>query len=351
MNAAPHTAWARGAGTSDVTVVVPTHNRRLMLPQAILAILHQRDVSIELVVVDDGSSDGTSPWLDQLAVADQRVKVVHHAVPHFISGARNAGIARATGRWIAFCDDDDLWAPDKLAAQLAALRASGARWACTGVAVVDEGLRIIGHHHVEGGDMLPALLACNRIPTGSTVIAERDLLRDVGGFDPALRGSEDWDLWIRLAQHSPVAAVDRPLIAYRLGRQSLSMNVAPMRAGRLAIVKRYAVLAAAHDVVSDEASHERYLARQLLRGGARRQAASIFAALAFRHGRWRELPRVAAALIAPRMTDRIGQARAAAAVPASWRRETELWLRPIREAAGTASHRPEAWAVSRELEA
>ena len=351
MSAGPHMAGTRIAGTCDVTVVVPTHNRRPMLPQAIQSILRQRDVSIELVVVDDGSSDGTGPWLDQLAAADQRVKLVHHAVPRFISGARNAGMARATGRWVAFCDDDDIWAPDKLSAQLAALRASGARWACTGVAVVDEGLRIVGHHHVEGGQVLPSLLASNRIPTGSTVIAERDLLRDVGGFDPTLRGSEDWDFWIRLAQHSPVAAIDRPLIAYRLSRQSLSMNVPPMRESRLAIAKRYAALAAAHGVASDEAGHERYLARQLLRAGARREAASIFAALAFRHGRWRELPRVAAALIAPHLMDRIGQARASAAVPASWRRETELWLRPIRETAETAAHRPEAWTASRELEA
>lgn len=349
MSAAPHIA--RNAGTNDVSVIVPTHNRRMMLPQAIQSILRQRDVSIELIVVDDGSSDGTGPWLNQLAAADQRVEVVHHAVPRLISGARNAGIARATGRWVAFCDDDDLWAPDKLSAQLAALRAIGARWACTGVAVVDEKLRIVGHHHVEGGEVLPALLASNRIPTGSTVVAECDLLRDVGGFDPALRGSEDWDLWIRLAQHSPVAAVDRPMIAYRLSRHSLSMNVAPMRASRLTIARRYAALAAAHGVASDEAGHERYLAKQLLRAGARREAAAIFATLAFRHGRWRELSRAAAALIAPRTMDGIGQARASAAVPASWRREIELWLRPIREAAATAALRPEAWTASREIEA
>uniref|UniRef100_A0A9E7ZUQ9 Glycosyltransferase n=1 Tax=Bosea sp. NBC_00436 TaxID=2969620 RepID=A0A9E7ZUQ9_9HYPH len=326
---------------TDVSVIVPTHNRRLMLPQAIQSILRQRDVSIELIVVDDGSNDGTGPWLNQLAIADQRVKVVHHAVPRLISGARNAGIARATGRWVAFCDDDDLWAPDKLSAQLAALRASGARWACTGVAVVDEGLRIVGHHHVEGGEVLPALLASNRIPTGSTVVAECDLLREVGGFDPALRGSEDWDFWIRLAQHSPVAAVDRPMIAYRLSRHSLSMNVAPMRASRLTIARRYAALAAAHGVASDEAGHERYLAKQLLRAGARREAAAIFAPLAFRHGRWRELPRAAAALIAPRTMDGIGQARAAAAVSASWCREAELSLDPIHAANGTEWHRAE----------
>lgn len=335
----------------DVTVIVPTHNRRQILPQAVHSILRQHGVSIELVVVNDGSTDETGPWLDRLAATDHRVKVVHHPQPRFISGARNAGIACATGRWVAFCDDDDLWAPDKLATQLAALRTSSARWGCTGVAVVDEDLQVVGHYHVKGGEVLAALLQSNGIPTGSSVIVERRLVREVGGFDLALRGSEDWDLWIKLAQHSALAAVDRPLIAYRLGRQSLSMNVNPMRAGRLVIARRYAALAAAHGVESDEAGHERYLAKQLLRAGARWRAASIFGALAFRHHRWRELPRVAAALIAPQMTDRIGQARASAAVPAAWRQESETWLRPIREANQTDVRRSRAWTAARELEA
>lgn len=335
----------------DVTVIVPTHNRRRILAQAVNSILRQHGVSLELIVVNDASTDETRPWLDWLAAADPRVKVVHHVRPRFMSGARNVGIRCATGRWVAFCDDDDLWAPDKLATQLTALRASSARWGCTGVAVVNEDLRVIGHHHVRGGEVLAALLKSNGIPTASSVIVERHLVRLVGGFDPTLRGSEDWDLWIRLAQHSPLAAVDRPLIAYRLGRQSLSMNVDPMRAGRLVIAERYAALAAAHGVEPDEAGHERHRARQLLRAGARWRTASIFGTPAFRHRRWRELPRVAAALIAPRMTDRIGQARAAAAVPAAWRQEVEGWLRPIREASQASVQRSLAWTGARELEA
>ena len=335
----------------DVSVVVPTHNRVRILPQTIRSILRQQGVAIELIVVDDGSTDGTRPWLDRLATTDLRVKVVHHAEPRFISEARNAGVARASGRWIAFCDDDDLWAPDKLTAQLAAIRSDAARWACTGVAVVDEGLRIIGHHHATGGDLLAGLLASNRIPATSSVIAERELLRNAGGFDPSLRGSEDWDLWIRLAQGSPVAAVDRPLVAYRLGRQSLSLDVAPMRMGRRIIAARYAALAAAHGVSSDEAGHERYLAKQLLRSGARWPAASIFAKLALRHGRWRELPRVAAALMAPRMTDRIGQARSAAAVPSVWREQAETWLAPLRDMSQADKPHNRPVAEARELRA
>jgi glycosyltransferase involved in cell wall biosynthesis len=314
----------------DVTVVVPTHNRRRLVAQAVHSILQQKDVSLELIVVDDGSSDGTGPWLDRIAAADSRIRIVHHDSPRFISSARNAGIARASGRWVAFCDDDDLWAPDKLSSQLAALRASSRRWGCTGVVEVDERLEIIGHYSVKGGEVLARLLEVNTIPTGSSVIAELSLVREIGGFDPSLRGSEDWDVWIKLSQHSPLAAVDRPLIAYRIGTQSLSMNVERMRTGRSVIVNRYAELAARHGAKPEEASHERYLAKQLLRGGWRLQAASIFTRLAFKHRRWRELPRVASALIAPRLTDQLGRSRAAAQVPAAWRREAEAWILPIR---------------------
>jgi glycosyltransferase involved in cell wall biosynthesis len=318
----------------DVTVVIPTHNRRRLVAQAVHSILHQEGVSFELVVVNDGSTDGTGPWLDRLAATDPRIKIVHHGRPRFISSARNAGIVRASGRWVAFCDDDDLWAPDKLSSQLAALRASSARWGCTGVVVVDEHLEITGHHNVKGGEVLARLLEVNTIPT-SSVIAELSLVREIGGFDPALRGSEDWDVWIKLGQHSPLAAVDRPLIAYRLGAQSLSMDVNRMRTGRSIIVDRYAALAAQHGARPEEASHERYLAKQLLRGGLRLQAASIFTSLAFKHRRWRELPRAAAALVAPRLTDRLGESRATAKVPATWRCEAEAWIRPIRAAGRT----------------
>jgi glycosyltransferase involved in cell wall biosynthesis len=312
------------------TVVIPTHNRLNLLAATIGSVLQQVGVSLEVVVVDDGSTDGTGPWLDQIAAEDRRIKVVHHQQPQFMSAARNAGIARASARWVAFCDDDDLWAPDKLVAQLRALDSAAARWACTGVIVVNERLEIVGHHHAKGGDVLSGLLEENLIPSGSSVIADLRLVEQLGGFDPSLHGSEDWDFWIRLAQHSPLAPVDRPLIAYRLGTASMSMDIDRMRAGRATIAERYAGLASERGVLSNEVRHERYLAKQLLRAGSRRRAASIFASLAVKHKRWRELPRVAAALLAPRWTDRLGMARWAATMPAGWQREAEAWLRPLR---------------------
>jgi glycosyltransferase involved in cell wall biosynthesis len=314
----------------DVSVVIPTHNRLHLLPQAVSSVLGQTGIRLELIVVDDGSHDGTGEWLRRLAADEHRLKVVHHASPQLTSAARNAGIERASARWVAFCDDDDLWAPDKLATQVRALESKGARWSCTGVVEVSETLEIFGHHRARGGDVLPALLENNMLPSGSTVVADRQLVRQVGGFDPTLRSSEDWDLWIRLAQHSPLAAVDRPLIAYRLGPATMSMNVDRMRQSRATIVDRYAPLAIKCGVTPTELKHERYLAKQLLRSGSRRAAASIFASLAIKHGRWREFPRVAAALLAPRLTDRLGRARTVAAIPEAWQKDVEAWLGPLR---------------------
>jgi hypothetical protein len=163
------------------------------------------------------------------------------------------------------------------------------------------------------------------------VIAEATLLREVGGFDPALPGSEDWDLWIRLARHSSVAAVDRPMIAYRQGRATISTNVEIMRKGREIIFARYGASPDEREAKAAEAMHERYLAKKLLRAGRGRKAASIFASLAVKHQQWRDLPRAAAALVAPGMTDRIGSARAAAAVPRDWRMNADAWLEPVRQ--------------------
>jgi glycosyltransferase involved in cell wall biosynthesis len=319
----------------DVTVVVPTHNRCRLLSETIASILQQSDVSLELVVVNDGSTDGTGAWLNRVAAGDPRVKAVHHDRPRRLPSARNAGIAHASARWVAFCDDDDLWAPGKLAAQLRALEATSAGWSCTGVVDVDQRLAIIGHHRVKGGRVLGDLLKGNFIPSGSSVTAELGLVKAVGGFDKGLVASEDWEMWIRLAQRSPLAAVDRPLVAYRQGPQTHSMDVDRMRASWSVIVDRYAAVATEHGVKPDEACYERFIAKQLLRAGSGFKAASVFATLVTRHRRWREVPRVPAALLAPRLTDRIGTARATAAVPPSWRGEADAWLSPIRSAAGS----------------
>jgi glycosyltransferase involved in cell wall biosynthesis len=314
----------------DVTVVIPTHNRRDLVPATIASVLNQRGVRVHVVIVDDGSTDGSGVWLDRVAAREPRIEVVHHQRPRRLPAARNAGTARARGRWIAFCDDDDLWAPDKLNAQIDALAAGSARWACTGTVSVDRDLKIIGHHQIQGGEVLRALLARNEIPSGSSVMAELDFIKEAGGFDETLTASEDWEMWIRLAQRSTLAVVDRPLLAYRQAAGTMSTDTGRMRSSRAIVLERYAALAAQYGVQPNDVAFERFLAKQMLRAGAGRKAASIYAGLVREHRRWQDVPRMVAALLAPRLTDRVGTARASAAVPRAWRIEADAWLEPFR---------------------
>ncbi|HEX6207479.1 MAG TPA: glycosyltransferase family 2 protein, partial [Actinomycetota bacterium] len=106
--------------TPEISAIVPTHNRAGLLTTTLRTVLWQRDVSLEVVVVDDGSSDATADLVEGLG--DPRVRLVRHDAPRGVSTARNRGASEARGDWLAFCDDDDLWAPDKLARQLAAAR-------------------------------------------------------------------------------------------------------------------------------------------------------------------------------------------------------------------------------------
>ena len=112
----------------------------------------------------------------------------------------------------------------------------------------------------------------------------------------------------------------------------MSTNVDIMRKGREIVFARYGAPTDERETKAAEAVHERYLAKQLLRAGRGGEAASIFASLVVKHQQWRELPRAAAALVAPRMIDRIGSARAAAAVPNDWRMNADAWLEPARQA-------------------
>jgi glycosyltransferase involved in cell wall biosynthesis len=310
-----------------VGVVVPTHNRHAVLREALAHVLAQEGVEVEVVVVDDGSSTPVTGSVVDL-VGDPRVRVVRNETPTGPSAARNLGVASLGTRWVAFCDDDDLWAPDKLRAQLDAIdETPGARWSCTGSVTVDERRRVQGHHAPPpSGDVLPDLLGFNVLPAGgSAIVVDRSLFDEVGRFDPAMNRAEDWDCWIRLAQRSPIAIVPRPLVAYRVWEASHSLDTEGMNDGHRLLRERYGDLFSSHRTGQDDVALAHYLAKQQLRSGRRLAAARTFA----RAGRHAGLPywvRAVAALIAPGATDRLGNARSARQVPASWRDEVAQWL-------------------------
>jgi glycosyltransferase involved in cell wall biosynthesis len=219
-----------------VSVVIGTRNRRPLLERTLQTVLWQTHTALEVLVVDDGSTDDTAAWVG--SHPDPRVGLVRQPVSGGVARARNAGLDRATGRFVAITDDDDLWAPTKLATQLSATReVEGARWSCTSTVVVDTSLHAVQWQPApRSGDVERAMLEVNIVPGGASgVLAEADLVAEVGGFDPSFRHFADWDLWIRLAGASPVASVSEPLLAY-LRHDSMS-NVAAFKYADVALME------------------------------------------------------------------------------------------------------------------
>ena len=319
---------------TSTTVVVPTRNRRELLVATLRSVLSQRDVDLQVIVVDEGSDDGTADAVRELD--DRRVRLVHHDTAKGLPAARNAGLAVAIGEWIAFCDDDDLWAPDKLALQLDAARRAEAVWSCTGAAEIDPALHIVGWERCPPTVGTDELRRRNVVPAGgSGVLARTDVVRALGGFDEALRAAEDWDLWLRLAAVGNAAVVDLPLVAYRVWPGSMSRDLARMDEAVAVVLAR-----AGQDPSADgwDREHARYRIKQLLRSGRRGPAARALLALATESGSGRvgDVPKAVLAALAPQWYLRVAARRSTRAVPDRWPDVVGAWLDPLRELAPAA---------------
>ena len=197
----------------DVSVVLPTRDRWQLLRRALRCALRQEGVDLEVIVVDDGSVDATAVELG--AIADPRVRVLTCDVPGGVAAARNRGIDAATGEFVAFLDDDDVWAPQKLLRQVQAARAAGAGFAYTGtVAAAADGRVIWAFPASPPESVLEDLHGHNVVGTPSCVLARTDLLRDVGGFDVSFAILADWDLWLRLARRTDAVVCSDALTGY-----------------------------------------------------------------------------------------------------------------------------------------
>jgi glycosyltransferase involved in cell wall biosynthesis len=252
-----------------VTVVVPTRNRLDLLQQTLTSVRRQRDVDLQVIVVDDGSTMDVTTAVSRLD--DRRVRVVRHPVSSGVSSARNMGLSAATTEWIAFCDDDDLWSPDKLWRQIAAARSAGRDWAYAGCVYVNNELRVQqGSPPLPPDAMRAALYRYNAMPAGaSNVLARVDVLRRLGGFDATITHLPDWDLWVRLARHGPPAGIEDPFVGYRLHGGNASFRTAEMLAELDGFEQR-------HGLTADRSRFHRHLAHLCLRVGRRAEALGHF---------------------------------------------------------------------------
>jgi glycosyltransferase involved in cell wall biosynthesis len=240
-----------------VTVVIPTKDRPHLLALSVGSVLRQVGVDLRVLVVDDGSAVPAGAGLP----SDPRLQVLRHAGPRGVSSARNAGIAAVETRWTAFLDDDDLWSPDKLRRQLEAVRRTSYRWACSSSASFS-GTTVLDVMDPPDTDDVSQVLLRGNVVSGSAsgVLAETALVRAVGGFDEALPSMEDWDLWIRLAQESPLARVPAVDVGQRVHRTSRGHDLA-LQPAALRMIQAKCAAAAPPLVVAPDASFYEYWAR------------------------------------------------------------------------------------------
>jgi glycosyltransferase involved in cell wall biosynthesis len=218
-----------------VSVIIPAYNADAFIADTVRSALNQTYQDFEVIVVDDGSTDGT---VETLTAFGRQVRV-HTQANGGVARARNTGVSLASGSWIAFLDADDLWLPHKLERQLADQTAPmsytnrfnfGARGE---VPEVQSDVR-----PMRGGDLFVPLLREGNFITLTSVVIRRELFDTMGGFYTGLNGTEDWDLWLRVAEAHQIAYIDEPLVRYRFHAAGISRNYVRMSRERQQVITR-----------------------------------------------------------------------------------------------------------------
>jgi glycosyltransferase involved in cell wall biosynthesis len=223
-----------------VSVVVPAYNAASTIRATLHSVLTQTLSELEVIVINDGSTDQTLDLIRDIQNRDHRLRVL--SFPNSGPAAsRNRGIAHSRAPCLSFVDADDLWTPDKLESQLRALE-QGPETAVvySWNDYIDENGMFLypGSHATLSGDVYAELLQWNFIENGSNVLVRRDVFEHVGVFDESLAAAEDRDFLIRAARRYPFAVVPKTQILYRVAARSRSSNIKRQEQVRLEVIRR-----------------------------------------------------------------------------------------------------------------
>ncbi|HYG28186.1 MAG TPA: glycosyltransferase family 2 protein [Caulobacteraceae bacterium] len=219
-----------------VSVVVPLHNGASTIERTLDSICRQTWENLEVIVVDDGSTDSGPALVEQRAVDDPRVTLVRQANAG-VAAARNHGARVAKANFLAFIDADDLWGPEKIAAQMEVMERRGSRTGLvyTWAALIDENDRIysLEHRPKEEGDVFRALCRANIVGNGSSPLVRREAFEKIGGYSAHLReagaqGCEDLYIYLCVAEHYEFGLVPRHLTGYRVTAGNMSSDALRM---------------------------------------------------------------------------------------------------------------------------
>jgi glycosyltransferase involved in cell wall biosynthesis len=223
-----------------VSILIPTYNQKQYVGQTVESCLSQTYPRIEVIVVDDGSTDGTGKLLQECYGSQIRYL---HQENRGVSAARNTATQAANGEFIQYCDSDDQLLPTKIEQCVnALLQQPDAALVYTHCDYVEEdGITVISRAHpvLPSGDVFCELLtgpAGNFIPQCTPVIRRQAVL-DVGGFNETVRGAEDWDLWLRLAALHPFVFLNDILALYRVRANGIHADALGMATARLQVIQ------------------------------------------------------------------------------------------------------------------
>jgi glycosyltransferase involved in cell wall biosynthesis len=201
-----------------VSVIIPALNAAPTLHETLLSARSQSHAALEIIVVDDGSTDDTAAIAEAHARADRRVRVIRQANKG-LPASRNVAIASSHGAYIAPLDADDLWRRDKIELQREALRRTGAALAYCWSAIIDLDSRIVhlDSRSEDEGDVVTALCRRNIVANGSAALVTRAAVEEVGGYDvrDELHGCEDYMFYFQIAERHPFVLVRDFLVGYR----------------------------------------------------------------------------------------------------------------------------------------
>lgn len=227
------------SSTPLVSVIIPVYNRKEKVVDAVRSVMYQNFTNWELIIVDDGSDDGTLEVLGQFDRIDKIHihTITHSGCPGFV---RNRGAEHSTGTWLAFLDSDDLWSKDKLEKQILSIgNTRGIRFVHTGEIWMRNGKEVSQAHrkHRREGDLFEVSLGkCEIGP--STVMMTRDLFFETGGFREDLEICEDYEYWLRICDRNSVAYVDVPLVTKQAGHgDQLSFKYGQIEIFKIAALK------------------------------------------------------------------------------------------------------------------
>jgi len=214
---------------ASVSVVVPAYNAEQWIGETLSSILAQTMLPVQVIVIDDGSTDSTA---DVVRSFGTRVQYAYQENAG-AGAARNLGLRLAIGEYIAFLDADDLWLPEKIEKQLLLFeKQPDLMWAYSDSYIFPDGrpetlTRVSQYNELPSGWIHDALLLCDFIAS-PTPLVRRSVFAVVGSFLVSTAGVEDWDMWLRISRRYPVGVIPEPLAKYRLRRSSKSHSVSPL---------------------------------------------------------------------------------------------------------------------------